>query len=379
MRRSGFTMLELLIVLAIIAILVSISFAVYGSALESARVTATHRTITELQLAVDARHSALQRQNVHALAQRFQTSYEQGNNSSPAPATIPLEIAQIMVQKDRYRQALPTRLEDLWGFDGTPGTFDDSPLWGTWKRMYNKAAGSNVVTDATPRPTGHRRDLENTELLHLFLVDGGAFGSSGFSADRIPARHKRDTPIDLNGDGTVDATGNGIIEFVDDWGNPLRFYGWTHRLMRAGGNGAAIDRQLFMQSAYMLATAQSLPATPDPFPANIFNHPVNQDSDDPTGALAAAMTATNVFAATFRLDHDVRPGPALIDIHDCPPFDEDNYHALDTRSVSLIMSAGPDGVLGLAEPTEATNPAQRTGQADPTRLDTLTDNVTVRH
>lgn len=373
-NRSGFTMIELLVVMTIIAILMSVSFVVYGAAMENARATATRATIVNIQTAVDSKTAALARRNIKSLAQTFEASYNQGGNASPNQRISP-EVAEILVRKHLYIESMPSRLEDLWGYDLTPGNADDSPLWAVWKRTINKAAGSNVVTDANPRPTGHRRDLENSELLYLFLTQGANFGEGAFLVDKIRSSHVKDTPVDLNGDGTIDG-GNGISEFFDEWGSPLRFYGWTHRLIRPGGNGAAIDQALFAQTAHVLMTGQSPPASPSPYPANVYNHPLNQDPDDFTGALSVAQTATGLMTAPFQIDLNVGPGVAIVT---CPAFDEVNYHALDTRSLSLVVSAGPDRRLGLFEPTEATQPERRTAEPDTTQLDAIVDNITTRN
>lgn len=360
--RRGFTLIELLVVLAIITVLLSISWTVYATSVESARIAATRRVLVELQSAVDARAHALAHYNVRSLAQTFRAAYNQGGNPNPN-STISEEVATIIGRKNLYRGALPSRLEDTWGHDGQPGTLDDSPLWKVWKAA---VPGS---TDATPRPTGHRRDLENIELLYLALTKGSTFGEIQFSPDRIPAQHKRDT------------NDNGIPEFVDDWGNPIRFYNWTHRLVRPGGGTTAIDQTLFSKTAYVLLTPRTPPDTPSPYPHDEYNHPLNQDSDDFTGAFSAARTATNLMTSSFQIDLDTGPGTSIVT---CPAFSDSNYHPLDTFSLSLIISAGPDGKLGLNEPTEATNPERRTAEplvySDSTQdVDVIYDNITTRH
>lgn len=367
MRRSGFTLIELLVVLTIITILLSISWAVYGTTVQTAREAATRTTITELQIGVDARASAIGRFNIKPLAQKFRESYRQGGNANPNQTITP-EVAEIMVRKNIYKQALPSRLEDLWGFDQVAGTADDSPLWKVWKDTVNAVVPPLGATDATPRPANHRRDLENIELLVLSLTKGSAFGETRFNIDRLTARHKQDK------------NKNGIIEIVDDWGNPIRFYNWTHRLVRPGGGTTDITQAYFGQTAHLLLTAVSPPATPSPFPATEFSHTLNQDQDDYTGALAAQITATNVFQNPFQIDLDVGAGTNIVT---CPAFDEATYHPLDTYGPNLIISAGGDGKLGLYEPTEASNPERRLAEplsySDSTQdLDVIFDNVTTR-
>lgn len=364
MRRSGFTLIELLVVLSIVTILLSISWVVYGTAVESARSAATRRTLVEIDIAVGQRAAAIAKFNARSLSQTFAEQYRQGGNPSPN-ATISEKVAAVLVKKNLYRQALPSRLEDLWGHNGQPGGGDDAPLWKVWKSKYQGMA----ITDATPRPTGYRRDLENAELLYLALTDGAVFGGAPFNADRITPRHRRD------------ANENGLPELVDDWGNPIRFYNWTHRLVRPGGGTTGIDQDFFGQTAHALLTAHSPPATPSPYPANEYNHPLNQDADDFTGAFAGARADTNLMGSSFQLDLDLGTGTNILS---CPAFNESNYHPLDTFGPNLVISAGPDGKLGLYEPTEATAPERRTAEplaySDSTQsVDVIYDNITTRH
>lgn len=364
MKRSGFTMIELLIVLAIISILMAISFAVYASSVEQARTASTLRTVAYLQKSVESRARSVSNANSSGVATAFKRRYDSAGNPAPNQ-TVPLEVADILVRKDRFKQALPTRLEDLWGFDGSPGTIDDSPLWISWKRIVN----SNGVpaTDATPRPPGHRIDLENSELLFLFLRDGQVFGDVGFRPDDIPSRHMED------------ANRNGIPELVDDWGNPIRFYSWTHRLMRAGGGRVPIDRQFFLMTAHILVGAPAPSTTAPILPPDAYNHPLNQDPDDMTGALGAAILSTNFADSPFNLAYETAGPPMIVS---CLPFREEHYHAFDTYSRPLVVSAGPDGRIGLVEPTEQSEPFRRTGEpiavTDPSRIDDIADDITAR-
>lgn len=328
-------MVELLIVLTIIGILFSISFVVYGAAVESARVEATRTTIRQLDSALQERLDAFQRINLKSQAQVFKLRYEAvGTNS---PATIPPQfdaIAEIIVRKDRFKAAFPQREEDLYGLDGAPGGGDDAPLLAYWT------------------PSGsHTPETESSELLYLALTKGSVFGQSSLGIDRINANHIADTDDD------------GLLEFVDEWGAPLRFYGWTTSLVRPGGNLANIDLDVFRASAAVLMPGAPSPSA-NPLSATTYSDLLNQDSDDPTGALSDAMNSNGYFTGPFDLQG----------IGTCVPFDENFYHALDTYSLPLIVSAGGDGKLGLNEPT-ATG-ADRLARPIAANLDLLYDNVT---
>lgn len=380
MKRSGFTLIEILIVMLIVGILFGLAFAVYGQSVASAREAATRSTILYIHRAVMARSESFARHNVKAEATTLKAQYDSGGNPSPRHE-IPTEIARLLVSKNRFRAAFPQRLEDLFGIDGVPGTVDDSLIWAIWKRTCN--ANGLAVTDSNIRPTGHRMDRENCELLYLFLREGHYFGDNAFESGQINPRHLTETRLDTNGDGTADIAGNGLPEIVDDWGNPIRFYNWPTRLIRPGGSGAPIDQSVFSLSAGQFLTLIPPPSTPSPFPlvdnsvtppVGYYEHPINNDPDDALGSLSAAQSSTGLLASSFYLN---RRGTSVL----CPAFNEQNYHTLDTYHAPLVISAGSDGRLGLVEPTEGTSPEKRNGeplaQSDPSRLDELMDNVTV--
>ena len=325
-------MVELLIVLTIIGILFSISFVVYGAAVESARVEATRTTIRQLDSALQERLDAFQRINLKSQAQVFKAAYDAGSNT---PAQVPLELAEIMVRKDRYKAAFPQREEDLWGLNGMSGGGDDAPLAAHW----------------LPGPS-HTVETESSELLYLALTKGAVFGQPSLGIDRINADHVADTDDD------------GLLEFIDEWGTPLRFYGWTTSLVRPLGNGGDIDLAMFRATAAVLMPGAPSPSA-DPLAANVYNDRLNQDPDDPTGALGVG----GYFTSTFALGS-----------LNAQPFNEGFYHAFDTYNLPLIVSAGGDGRLGLNEPTSAgADRLARPIAADATDaedLDLLYDNVT---
>lgn len=357
-RRSGFTLIELLIVLAIISILLSIAWASYGVAVENARISATRATIRQLDSALQERVTAFHRVNLKSQAQQFTLGYNAAGSNTPVAITPQFSaISEIIVRKDRFRAAFPQRKEDLYGIDGTTAA-PNAPLYQYW----------------TPGAS-HTPETESSELLYLALTKGSVFGQTPLNIDRIRPSHIGDTDND------------GMLEFLDEFGKPLRFYNWTTRLIRPAGNGQPIDRAMFLRSAAVLMPGAPVPsATPLAF--DLYSDRLNQDPDDPTGALSNAMGAPfNYFAgATFDA---VGIGAG------CPTFNEENYHALDTYSLPLIVSGGSDLQVGLYEPdgrdprtpsvapTAAEFPRRlamplATGASDSTNLDLLYDNITNR-
>jgi hypothetical protein len=190
------------------------------------------------------------------------------------------------------------------------------------------------------------------------LTKGGVFGAPPLTLDGIPSKNMRDTPLDWNADGAISndlyptgddldndgaANGNDIPEIYDDWDRPLRFYTWSTGLIRPTGNLTPIYAAFFETTVRPLIPDLLTPAGAV-MNYDVYAHPLNQDPDDPTGALSAAMMLpppNAYFVNPFNLAGLGNPAQ---------PFNESYYHTLDTALVPLIVSAGPDEDLGLFEP-----------------------------
>jgi type II secretory pathway pseudopilin PulG len=383
-------LIEILVVIVIIALLTGILWAVVRDSLTEARIAATRATITQLDGHLQDRQQAFQSVNLRSQAQRFIARYNAAGNPPPVNRLDPvnhLQLAELMVRKDRFRAAFPQRLEDLWGFDGVPGGGDDSPLWTLWKQKTG-------VTDAMPRPI--RPDpTENSELLYLSLTEGGSFGFPSLGLDQLNPNHLQDTD------------GDGLTEVVDDWGNPLRFYNWPTRLIRPDLDGDGFAEYENIDSTYLDATAAVL--LPGIGSAGLR---VNRDPDDPTSTLFLwrdgedengndTLDSGEDLNNNMQLDYIDGMGNR-IQYFDQPfslggpnpaqPLKETYYHALETYHIPLIVSAGPDGHTGLYEPdgSDPHNPGVPPTTADfPRRLaqplatsvndpeiDELSDNIT---
>lgn len=269
---GGFSLLELLIVVTIIGILLAFSVGQVGQMIRTSREKATAATILKIDGLLQERRQA------------FERSIEQEKRSnasgwrrrllakrSVVPATEPL--LEILVKKDLL-------LEHF------------SPL------------GSG--------PHDPKDETESAERLYFILTEGEVFGVAPVGAGEFSTSEVSDTD------------GDGLLEFVDGWGKPLRYYLWPTRLIRPGGPGTPVRRD----AATLLIS--SIPPRP-PTTAQIDE--LDQDPDDPVGRMSGELGKT---------------GPALAAL-------EAAYHTPDTYSVPLIVSAGADGILGLFEPTDTAN------------------------
>ena len=229
------------------------------------------------------------------------------------------EQLKILVRKDLMKEKFPQRYTD---FTDNGGVVPPALLVPDGSQLLNEGGSA-----------------DSAELLYYILTQGEVFG--------VP-------PVDV-GDFTAsevhDDDNDGLLEFVDAWHQPLRFYRWPTRLIRPNFDPANPKLGLDRTTAALLIQGLPSETTPDP---------LNGDPDDPLGRLTSLSS--------------VSLSPAYPN--------ETLYHTPDTFHVPLIVSAGSDGILGLGEPNSADD-AERLAKppdvSDPELVDALTDNITNRN
>lgn len=378
-NRGGFTLIELLMVVAIVAFLITLTTAAMNGITVQAEVDATTTTVLKV--------NQLLQQRVEA----FDRSFRGPQRDSYITATVNLLLAvdgrfeyflthpdeappaiKLLAYKAAFRYEVPQRMVELnvLGGDGNGNGIPDV----VEQKLAIPIARQQLIDAGTPSPTqaeitakvntnwaihlAHETDAiasdvdsvhstESAELLYFALTQWGTLGSSSAALDQFTASEIADTD------------GDGFPEFVDAWGNPLRFYRWPTRLFD--------------------------PTAPNPFIPN-FSDPSDVTEVDPTpdddesdglreilalertgaGLLIKGLppSPTQIATATQRdmllVDPDDPAGilytfiedPKYIDmgIALTSEYNEANYHTPDTFHVPLIVSAGPDETLGLREP-----------------------------
>jgi hypothetical protein len=198
-------------------------------------------------------------------------------------------------------------------------------------RFPQNFAEVSILGSAT-LPAKHNAVTESSALLYWVLTSSEVFGVPPVDDSEFSATEVQDTD------------GDGLKEFVDGWGRPLRFYRSPTMLFRPGNGtlqpGAAVNSRppaWDNTRSYANAIWSGLPSVA----SNGFD-PLVIDPDDPAAQMfiVSSYDSTGTLLAVFQ------------NLFSTPS----TYHAF------LIVSPGPDGVLGLGEPFDYN------GTNDPTQV-----------
>jgi len=353
--RTGFTMIELLVVIGIIGLLIVLSVTVYANFIALSKEQATAATINKIDKILQQRKEAFDRLDMKDPADKY------ANSPSNSWLNGSMRLAEVIVRKQRFQRAFPQRAEERSTFNGVD---------------YN---ASNAFTSMSPRAT-----FESSALLYLAITQGETFGAPAVDEDAFSANEIQ----------TVTVGTQTVKYFVDAWGQPLRFYRWPTSLIKPAGTFfqvpdrtyasllissippfdktlpsalgfdllpgvAGVDDDGNAKIDWLDAPTNTIldpgeigwPGTDDP-------EPLNRDPDDPLDLVygfVSFQTAANrtSFRNTFQ-------------------FVEATFHT------PLIVSAGPKGILGLFEPNETSSLVDRLAMPGPgtPSIDALSDNIT---
>jgi prepilin-type N-terminal cleavage/methylation domain-containing protein len=309
-KRSGFTLVELMMVIGILLFLIATSAFVVRNIGNKAREKATMSTIVKVNGMVQNRIEAIRKamdaqknqQYLQSLVGQKYTALVNNSSFGPKYRSIPKPVMEILVRKDFLRDKLPqygaenTNINSAMdAVAGTPGTAGN----------LGADAGASI----------------SSEYLYHALTKYEVFGVPPVGEDSFIASEIADTD------------GDGLMEFVDGWGRPLRFYRWPTRLIKP--DGATIDR----------GTASAFFNGLPPASAGGFKEvdPLNVDADDPQGRIQHENARSdNLLTPLFNSSADSQ-------------YFTGQYGVMNTFWLPLIVSAGQDGVLGLYEPYDEAN------------------------
>jgi hypothetical protein len=231
-----------------------------------------------------------------------------------------------------------------------------------------------VLAEAAAAFAKHRPDTESSELLYFALTASTSYGITPVDTDYFTNREVADTD------------GDGLPEFIDAWGRPLRYYRWPTRLIdltapnpflpNLANESDNTDTRVIGGAERQITSLLVRGLTPPPITLPNGALPRDLlliDPDDPVGRLYSELE---------RSDGSNGNTPFSVE------YNEANYHTPETFHAPLIVSAGPDEQLGLREPTETDLPngifgnlAQLAGttvqspQPSSSTIDALTDNI----
>jgi prepilin-type N-terminal cleavage/methylation domain-containing protein len=379
---AGFTLLELLIAISVIAILMGLSFSLLNGLLNQSREEATTATIRKVSALFEDRYQAFN---------RAFTGTRKDNAVGSTRALLATnqifgvrqEVVEILAKKALFRNEFPQRMNDL--IVGTGDANNNTFLDGD----DNGDGLADVVAAAFTGITWSKHDprTESSELLYYFLFHSRSFGAADTNADRFTTQEIADTD------------GDGLPELIDSWGQPLRFYRWPTRLMDVvsitpfqpvlldpdeqtdvpvyldDDNDGVPEtlhgiRVVDPDARTIAATLiKGLPPKSASLPGGTLPRDLMlTDPDDPVGRLYTELERLNGLNGTPTFANE---------------FNEANYHTPDTYHIPLIVSAGADEELGLFEPTDVPNrghlAAYDSSTSFATMLDRISDNITNRN
>ncbi len=100
-----------------------------------------------------------------------------------------------------------------------------------------------MYAQITARLQNHTHKTARSEMLYAILVEGGGVYGSAFDKDDFTSKEVQDTD------------GDGLMEFVDAWGEPLQFYRWPILLSLRRSEGVPGHGQANRQDMSLLRYA----------------------------------------------------------------------------------------------------------------------------
>ncbi|MCA8988161.1 MAG: type II secretion system protein [Planctomycetaceae bacterium] len=338
-QATGFSLVELLVAIGIVVLLSALVGLTLRGILEGAKEKRTQVTLLKI-------HKMIQQVEVE-IDKAERTERGSGRQNVPS-GTYELVVANdnafsFMSRKYKYKSSLPQRFEDMVGIDGVPGALergntaganidddsDSNANYAGGRIDYKEfpAPSSSVVSDDSAlarlvakklaegitvfNPANHKENTESSELFYLLFNEGAVYGVTSEDAGEFAAHELDDTDND------------GLLEIVDAWGNPLRFYRWPTRLVKPASGLTSNSNENPYWDILSNVKYGDLATKSDPY--------------DQT----ATYTPT-IAAAGFFQEGSTNATLQYV------------LHTPNTYYTFLIVSAGPDGILGLEEPTNYT-------------------------
>lgn len=277
-KRCGFTLVELLTVITIIGMLGAISITTVRGAVQSARETQTRTTVAKIDNVLTGIYEKYQ-------YRRVEIPNVIGGRK---PNVMERAYMRVLTLRALLRCDMPCTRQELvatpFYYDGHPDNYVFTPL----QEAYNREVTIALNNGAAPSLPNI-----NAELLYLVVMNADPEARAVFSEREV-----------------ADTDNNGLFEFVDGWGNPIRWMRWAPGLVDS-------DRQ---PACYAGVVTISDPNT----------NRVAREDVDPFDPLEVIQRAYDV-DVTGDIAPPEQPGWFLV------PY---------------VYSVGPDGEAGLVTPED---------------------------
>lgn len=335
-KQSAFTLIEILVVVAIVGVLMAALGGVLANTARKAREAATIAVIQKVDALLQDRIKGFDRYTKSRDFQQLVNSRKASVWDPTFATSVNRKFVEAATRKDLFRISFPQSFSEPVELSGT------------------SALAKMLADPSSPTyvPANHKSETESAALLYYVVSRMQVFGVAPVAEAEFSTSEVADTDKD------------GLLEFVDGWGRPLRFYRWPTRLLRPNGVGgldgkygnAGVDDDgvhgtddpgeiEWLGSDDTAAVPSNVRATAGLLIDGLPNFPVisgqwdslNTDPDDAYG-----LVWSEIVRQMFTAGINLTSGPI--------GFSEARYPTFDTYHTPLIVSVGPDNDLGLYEP-----------------------------
>lgn len=330
-ERAGFTLVELLVVMIIIAILAALTLSIQRISVETARRSRTRTTISKIDSILTSLYEKYQYRKVD-VEQYSDADLEAWTNidvTDDASRRRARLCLRTLMLRELARMEMPTCIAEAGHYHWVSGNFmlcEDSFDCTRTDKVYSYYGQESALNSSYQAVL--RAEMTNAELLYLIVTNGDPESRTAFHGREI-----------------ADTNGNGLMEFVDGWEQPIRFLRWAPSLLNTSRQPVLPEtwiedfkysgQQNMSNPAYTEYLAQYptdvLERYPDPL------NPLGSSLSDPAEACSTTDPYCPYYSHLGTDEQQRTPWP-------------DGW-----LLVPLVFSFGPDGEPGMANPTKLCN------------------------